>query len=175
MILKNLSVNNFIKNIISSEKELILFGSGVLANVFIRYLIKNYKEIRIKYLLDNDINKQGQKTKIYDFNIEIKNPEVLADINNDNIIILITSSYYYDIIKQLDSYDNLKTNECYVLPIMYTTNLNKNNSGIINKCKNRLIPKKIHYMWFGNNEIPQNLKKCIESWKYYCSDYEIIR
>lgn len=37
-----------------------------------------------------------------------------------------------------------------------------------------MIPKKIHYCWFGGNEIPEKDKKCIESWKKYCPDYEII-
>lgn len=38
-----------------------------------------------------------------------------------------------------------------------------------------MIPKKIHYCWFGKNEIPQKDKKCIESWKKYCPEYEIIQ
>lgn len=37
-----------------------------------------------------------------------------------------------------------------------------------------MIPKKIHYCWFGHNEKPELIIKCIESWKKYCPDYEII-
>lgn len=37
-----------------------------------------------------------------------------------------------------------------------------------------MIPKKIHYCWFGGNPLPKEAKKCIESWKKYCPDYEII-
>lgn len=37
-----------------------------------------------------------------------------------------------------------------------------------------MIPKKIHYFWFGENEKPAKVQKCIDSWKKYCSDYEII-
>ena len=37
-----------------------------------------------------------------------------------------------------------------------------------------MIPKKIHYCWFGRGEKPLLAKKCIESWKKYCTDYEII-
>lgn len=39
---------------------------------------------------------------------------------------------------------------------------------------NTKIPKKIHYCWFGGKELPKLAKKCIESWKKYCPDYEII-
>lgn len=37
-----------------------------------------------------------------------------------------------------------------------------------------MIPKKIHYCWFGRGEKPKLAKKCIASWKKYMSDYEII-
>lgn len=36
------------------------------------------------------------------------------------------------------------------------------------------IPKKIHYCWFGRNPLTESAKKCIESWKKYCPEYEII-
>lgn len=38
-----------------------------------------------------------------------------------------------------------------------------------------MIPKIIHYCWFGRNPLPKTAEKCIRSWKKYCSDYEIIR
>ena len=37
-----------------------------------------------------------------------------------------------------------------------------------------MIPKKIHYCWFGRGELPALAKRCIASWKKYCPDYEII-
>lgn len=37
-----------------------------------------------------------------------------------------------------------------------------------------MIPKKIHYCWFGGKPLPKSALKCIESWKKYCPDYEII-
>lgn len=37
-----------------------------------------------------------------------------------------------------------------------------------------MIPKKIHYCWFGRNKLPLKARKCIESWKKFCPDYEII-
>lgn len=37
-----------------------------------------------------------------------------------------------------------------------------------------MIPKKIHYCWFGRNPKPKLAEKCIASWRKYCPDYEII-
>ena len=38
-----------------------------------------------------------------------------------------------------------------------------------------MIPKIIHYCWFGGKEIPEKDRKCIESWKKYCPDFQIIQ
>nr|WP_165056682.1 MULTISPECIES: glycosyltransferase [unclassified Adlercreutzia] len=38
-----------------------------------------------------------------------------------------------------------------------------------------MIPKIIHYCWFGGNPLPPLAKKCIESWRRYCPNYEIRR
>ena len=35
------------------------------------------------------------------------------------------------------------------------------------------IPKVINYCWFGGSPLPDDVKKCINSWKKYCPDYEI--
>ena len=37
-----------------------------------------------------------------------------------------------------------------------------------------MIPKIIHYCWFGGNPIPKNLKNYIDGWKEKLSGYEII-
>lgn len=36
-----------------------------------------------------------------------------------------------------------------------------------------MIPKVIHYCWFGRNPLPELAKKCIASWRKYLPDYEI--
>lgn len=38
-----------------------------------------------------------------------------------------------------------------------------------------MIPKKIHYCWFGGKELPPIAIECIESWKNILPDYEIVR
>lgn len=38
-----------------------------------------------------------------------------------------------------------------------------------------MIPKIIHYCWFGGKPLTELAQKCIASWKKHCPDYEIIR
>lgn len=37
-----------------------------------------------------------------------------------------------------------------------------------------MIPKKIHYCWFGRGPRPELAEKCIASWRKFLPDYEII-
>ncbi len=37
-----------------------------------------------------------------------------------------------------------------------------------------MIPKTIHYCWFGGNPLPQLAKDCIASWKKYLPEYELV-
>lgn len=36
-----------------------------------------------------------------------------------------------------------------------------------------MIPKTIHFCWFGGNNLPEDAKKCINSWKKYLPDFDI--
>ncbi len=37
-----------------------------------------------------------------------------------------------------------------------------------------MIPKIIHYCWFGGKSKPESVLSCIESWKKHCPDYIIV-
>lgn len=36
------------------------------------------------------------------------------------------------------------------------------------------IPRMVHYCWFGGKEKPDSVKKCIESWKKFLPDYQLM-
>lgn len=37
-----------------------------------------------------------------------------------------------------------------------------------------MIPKKIHFTWFSNDPYPEKIKECLESWKKFMPEYEIV-
>ncbi len=37
-----------------------------------------------------------------------------------------------------------------------------------------MIPKRIHFCWFGGKEKPKKIRACIDSWYRFCPDYEIL-
>lgn len=38
-----------------------------------------------------------------------------------------------------------------------------------------MIPKKIHYCWFGGAPLPPQAEKCIRSWQKFCPDWELVQ
>ena len=38
-----------------------------------------------------------------------------------------------------------------------------------------MIPKIIHYCWFGHGEYDEKIKYCMDTWQKVCPDYEIMR
>lgn len=38
-----------------------------------------------------------------------------------------------------------------------------------------MIPKKIHYCWFGHGPMSDLMERCVESWYRRCPDYRIVR
>ncbi len=37
-----------------------------------------------------------------------------------------------------------------------------------------MIPKKLHYCWFGYGQKPKTFELCLQSWSVFCPDFEII-
>lgn len=49
----------------------------------------------------------------------------------------------------------------------------RNYSHALNK-RIDMIPKIIHYCWFGGKSLPRSARKCIASWRKFFSDYKIV-
>ena len=74
----------------------ILFGSGSGAEKVIKYNKKNF----ISFICDNDKSKWGQN--LYGF--EIKDPNILLDFEKNKLKIMVASTFYEEIKKQLEGF-----------------------------------------------------------------------
>lgn len=170
MILKNCdmeSLHNKIKN-----NTLVCFGVGTDLKQLIRdYQSYNWQE-KIFALIDNDVKKHKQIIKIKEKEFVIEPVEKLLIKRSKDMVILITCSYYYEIVKQLNNIKELDETECYIYHFMQ--NLLPDYKLTFEKEKGFKIPKTIHYCWFGKNPLPDFYQKCIESWRKYCPEYEIL-
>lgn len=155
---------------IVSSKKVFCFGAGKQFNKFV---VKN-PNIRISGVIDNYKCRDESKIEAGNMIINIYSVEQFAQIYDETCVVVITCLMYEEIIAQLDQISELDGLECYLDLFLeqYTEHFNwcpvpKNNK--------QIIPKKIHYCWFGGGELPDEYKKYIESWRKCCPDYEIIR
>lgn len=175
MILKNSDYNSFTKRVIDANKKIIVYGAGMIGQIIIPYLIDKYGlGNRLDCFIDADIRKKGSAVNVCGKEHLITTPDYLESID-DNYVLLITNSKFFSIIRTLDGIKNLDRIESYIVPMMQIHELKQMESITIwRRTEEQLIPKKIHYCWFGRGELPDFLKECIESWNVYCPDYEII-
>lgn len=176
MVLKFYEYAELANEIKTSNRKTIIYGAGMIGNVFMPYFIKEYGLLSsLICFVDNDVKKQGKYIDIGGTKYPILSTKVLCNISKDTII-LITNSNYSPIIEMLDDISELDDNEAVVIPIIQALSANNHQKLTnIKKSSEQLIPKKIHYCWFSGNPIPDHLKQCIESWHKYCPDYEIIK
>ena len=175
MILQCMDFTKFCKKIKSLNKKIIMFGAGAIGQVIAPEILKNLGLLQwLDCYIDNNQFIWGQKISVCGRDYDIKSPQFLNECPID-IVILLNISRFSDVLEQLESMDCTKDMECYIMPMMLIHNFCSDKSqGTPLVSKTPLIPRKLHYMWLGGNSIPNSLKKCIDSWKLYCPDYEII-
>lgn len=175
MQIKNLSIDEFFEYIKKHDKKIILFGTGVIAGVSANYeFTKQNLGKSIFFAVDNNSAKWGTLFEIAGEKVPIFPVEKLKDVRDrDDIIVLITASSFCGMLQQIEELE-LEKAECLILPVMYVSHLKEKSSGVKRETDKELIPKIIHYMWFGEKELPPILQKCIQTWEIMCPDYEII-
>lgn len=176
MILKTGSFEGMARDIIASRSKIIIFGTGVIGSTTTLEILKQYNlEDRIFCCIDNDKTKWNTTIEIYGREIRICSPDVIQELC-ERVTILITISRYSSAYEQLANMRGIQDISCYIIPALCLKNFHTNGGkGVIKTARQQIIPKKIHYMWLGEKEIPDTLQKCMESWKRFCPDYEIIR
>lgn len=163
--------NSNIEELLGKQKagSLYCFGAGGELEGMLRqfgYLEWNSK---IKGIVDN--HRCGVVYRIGESEYPILSPEELRKNVDREDAILITSTYIYEIYKQLESYSELDNTECYVYRFMACVPLEEQFDWDTDKVY--WIPPIIHYCWFGGGGLPDLYKRCMESWQYFCPDYEI--
>ena len=146
MNLKNTGYSELAKNIIKNNSRIIIYGAGMIGQIVVPYIVETYHlHSYIDYYVDMDDRKIGKQVSIGFSSYDIRSPEILDQISG-NTVILLTNSKFYPVIEFLDTIEALKNVDCYIVPMMQ-------------KIEQRtMIPKIIHYCWFGRKEMPDLLK-----------------
>ncbi len=158
------------------NKQVYLFGAGkALESCLDIY----FEDKNIEKIVDNNQKLWGNSVLHYGVQVPIIScDDFLKEIANrkniSNIILMITSSFYgAEIVEQLDKIPQLDGLNAFMQILIRNT---KEEIPEYEFTKGSpKIPKKIHYIWVGNKELPDEFKENIDTWKKYNPDYEIIR
>ncbi|HCL00889.1 MAG TPA: hypothetical protein DHW61_00440 [Lachnoclostridium phytofermentans] len=175
MILRNSDYVALVKRMKENNSKVIVYGAGMVGQIIVPYLVREYNLYNlIDCFIDMDKRKNGQKVVIDNYSYEIRTPDYLES-SKENLILLITNSRFIPVVRFLDSIGALNDAEGYIIPMMQIHAIDNEEPIHIERINEiEIIPRKIHYCWFGGKEIPEFLQNCINSWKELCPDYEII-
>lgn len=161
-----------------SGRRIFAFGASGFLSDFVQKNSLSGFEKNIFRIVDNDKNKVGKVITLGESKLKIISVDQLKSIFSKEDIFVITTCYYAQIVEQLSEIHDFDDVECFILE--YVLDTYKGIGDVTNffdahKGNESTIPKKIHYCWFGNGEIPDKEKRCIESWYKMCPDYEIVK
>lgn len=164
----------FIREIRETELPVVCFGAGTIPwlvePMFEKLSIWN----RILYFLDNDEKKAGTW-------VGEKRPVPVVSVNGfremgkKRFLMLITCERFRAVLGQLQQVEEWEDIRCYIyIKLNYELIKGVKQTKIMLGGKEPIIPKVIHYCWFGKEKKGKLHKKCIRSWKEKCPEYEII-
>ncbi len=161
------SKNEFISQV--SSKKVYCFGAGK----YLQHFIDSNYGIDVEAIIDN-YRLSDESIVINSKAVNIISADEFARICGTDSAVIITCLSIEDILAQLDSMKECNGMDCYV-ELLVSGCTEHNELHIDNRPTQPVIPKKIHYCWFGGKDIPEEYQNYMSTWKKYCPDYEIIR
>lgn len=158
---------------------LIIFGAGKMAIKTLDCINETYPDYdfsRILYFVDNDVNKWGSTFQYKENAYRIISLKDIACDIRDKVAIIVSTIYSDEILEQLANNDDFINTHviCYsdipYAKIMDDFYLPKS----LKMTEYPIIPKVIHYCWFGRAKIPDKYREWMKTWAKYCPDYEIV-
>lgn len=152
------------------DKKIYCFGAGKLFGQF----IDNNYEISVEAIIDNYRCSDGYQMKVREEMVPVISVDNFLELYDKESVVVITCLAVEEVLAQLDVIPKLDRMKCYVAHYIEHV-AEESDVKFSNKPIKQVIPKKIHYCWFGGKPIPEEYKRYMESWKKFCPEYEIIR
>lgn len=162
---------------VSSYDGIILYGVGKRLVAFFDAFKDNEILSRVLYCVDKDEKKIGVNIVLKKKAYEVRSFNSLFN-EKRHVLVIITPAAYADIVQEfkkcecLNNIDYISFSLLGAFDVEYEA-MHKSIPADIKKTKEPIIPKVIHYCWFGKNPIPEKYLRWMDSWSKYCPDYEI--
>lgn len=171
------SVSDFIQRVEKSD-GLVCYGTGKRFRTFEQCFEGTDILDKVVFCVDKNKNLQGTNVCLGNRSVEILPVHRLNEIRGKNMVLLITNLRYDEVISELSDQDILSDIQYYCFThlhgmILEEKAMKKKIPADCRITKEAVIPKVIHYCWFGHHPIPDKYKRWMESWHKFCPDYEV--
>ena len=168
--IRNVNADGFRKE--TEGKHIIMYGAGAVASTYLTTICKG---MMVDVIVDKNPSLDGTYYTDEGISIPIISINKLiqrAKKNPDTILFVTPTFIAADIVQELDMIEELDGITCYVGLLVRELYEKQDFEFTVGE---QIIPRKLHYCWVGGKEIPDQLKRYMESWSKFCPDYEIIR
>ncbi|MCI9429414.1 MAG: hypothetical protein HFI94_04660 [Lachnospiraceae bacterium] len=167
----NSNMENFLK---MRNKTILCFGAGSYFRVMYHDFKDRDPDFKVAGIIDNNVDKLGKTIKILSDSIPVFSVDfVCQHFKPQTVVIFITTAFHQEVMEQLKRITFFQDVEIYSY-----YEIKKNNTedytALEVSLSEPVIPKKIHYCWFGGKPMPVHLQRQVESWRNFCPDYEFI-
>ncbi len=176
-MLKVCDVQEFIKRAKILD-EIICYGAGKELENFVELFKDTAVLSKCRYVADRDCNKQGKVLQFGSMSLVVMAPESIKSRERISTGIVITCRCFEEVINFFEDDAVLKEFDFYCL--YYLKIFERERNALKKKVpstfkiqEHPVIPKVIHYCWFGFGQLPDSHKRWMESWHKFCPDYEI--
>lgn len=154
------------RNILRHKKIICLCGGDDF-----RDFIEIYKDVEFEclFVLDNDRSKS--EIEIEGKKYRVRTYEGITDEINESLIVLTSKKNAECIVRQIDDIEKFNGKPIYI-PRLFEPDYSL--FDFVER-REELIPRKIHYCWFGEKELPEKFQRNIYTWRKHNPDYEIIK
>lgn len=166
-------VKKILEEVTKRNKRVICYGAGMVLHHCEHILNRIGIASNIYCILDRDVKKNGKRIKIAGREIQVRSLQSMSNCKLDEFVVLVTCEKFEEVREQLREYSFYSIYNYADINLEYKKTMVPYRELGLNS--EQVIPKKIHYCWFGKQQVPKEFQNCIASWRKLCSDYEIIR
>lgn len=162
--------------LVKQDKKLIIYGAGASTKLLLEAYYHKGLEDGLAFIVDGNESLDGtfleaeEDIQVRIISLKSFCQKYAAKMQEFNM--LVTPYAALSFVMELDKIEELDSMDTYI----YSLIANKKRPSVfsLRNADKPLIPKKIHYFWIGENPMPEEDKRNIESWRKYAPDYEII-
>lgn len=157
------------------KKQIVLFGAGQALIAWIaKVLVDSGIDKQVQYIVDNGTDRTS--IMVGNRSIPIFHPKKLKD-EKEVCVVITNVNYMLEMYQQLVDMELDDTISVYVMHFIMAVSCGEKVPDLENLLhidnRPQKIEKTINTFWFSNEPVPENYKRCIDSWYKYCPDFEI--